>query len=100
GMDANGPIGDPDAVEDYLRNLGTSDWGASLDVAVLPRKRKAKTAAREAANDAQRESKPPSPHEAPKCEVRDAKPSDVPQLVALMRELGHELGEKQVRTNL
>ena len=41
GMDAKGPIGKPEDVEDYLRNLGAKDWGASLDVAVLPRKRKA-----------------------------------------------------------
>ena len=39
-MDAKGPIGKPEDVEDYLRNLGAKDWGASLDVAVLPRKRK------------------------------------------------------------
>ena len=48
GMDASGPTGSPDEVEDYLRNLGAKDWGASLDVAVLPRKKKPK---RQAAND-------------------------------------------------
>ena len=32
GMDAKGPIGKPEDVEDYLRNLGAKDWGASLDV--------------------------------------------------------------------
>ena len=40
GMDEKGPIGKPEDVEDYLRNLGAKDWGASLDVAVLPRKNK------------------------------------------------------------
>ena len=38
GMDPKGPTAKPDEVEDYLRNLGASDWGASLDVAVIPRK--------------------------------------------------------------
>ena len=40
-MDDKGPTAKPDEVERYLRNLGAQDWGASLDVAVLPRKRKA-----------------------------------------------------------
>src|SRR4051795_12116745 len=50
GMDAKGPTAKPEEVEDYLRNLGAKDWGASLDVAVLPRKRKP-TRLRDAAND-------------------------------------------------
>ena len=29
----------PEEAEDYLRNLGASDWGASLDVPVAPRKK-------------------------------------------------------------
>ena len=41
-MDAKGPTASPEEIEDYLRNLDAKDWGASLDVAVLPRKRKAK----------------------------------------------------------
>ena len=52
GMDAKGPIGSPDDAEHFLRNLGAKDWGASLDVAVMPRKRKAKPK-REAANDSE-----------------------------------------------
>ena len=41
GMDAKGAISSPDDAEHFLRNLGAKDWGASLDVAVMPRKRKA-----------------------------------------------------------
>ena len=40
GMDAKGPTAKPEDVEHYLRNLGAKDWGASLDVAVLPRSAK------------------------------------------------------------
>ena len=60
GMDAKGPIAKPEEVEDYLRNLGAKDWGASLDVAVLPRKRKPTKQAptREAANDREPAPKP------------------------------------------
>jgi len=50
GMDEKGPAAKAEDVEHYLRNLGAKDWGASLDVAVLPRKRKPKKPAREAAN--------------------------------------------------
>lgn len=50
-MDAKGPSAKPEEVEDYLRNLGARDWGASLDVAVLPRKRAPTKVRREAAND-------------------------------------------------
>src|SRR5204863_1041924 len=60
GMDAKGPTAKPEEVEDFLRNLGAKDWGASLDVAVLPRKPKAKPR-REAANDAE----PPRPRPPP-----------------------------------
>ena len=55
GMDAKGPTAKPEDVEDYLRNLGAKDWGASLDVAVLPRKRKPTKVSRPAANDAEPE---------------------------------------------
>ena len=51
GMDDKGPNAKPEDVEYYLRNLGAKDWGASLDVAVMPRKRKPKKPGREAAND-------------------------------------------------
>src|SRR5947199_9129704 len=55
GMDAKGPIGKPEDEDDYLRNLEANDWGASLDVAVLPRKKKPE---RQAANDAEPAQKP------------------------------------------
>lgn len=100
GMDDGGPIGKPEDVEDYLRNLGAKDWGASLDVAVLPRKKKSR---RTAANDAERAKQPPPPPKvqeksAPK--LREAKPADAPRLVELIRELGHEITEAEVRKNL
>jgi ribosomal protein S18 acetylase RimI-like enzyme len=108
GMDAKGPAAKPEDVEHYLRNLGAKDWGASLDVAVLPRKRRTKPG-RQAANDAEPESKPkrvpvppppPKPKPKPKPKIRDAKPADAERLTELIRELGHEITEKQVRKNL
>ena len=103
GMDSKGPTGTPDEVEEYLRNLDAKDWGASLDVAVLPRKKKPKAKAkRQAANDAEpaAASRPELPTADPTPLVRDARPSDAPRLVELIRELGAEIGEKQVRKNL
>jgi N-acetylglutamate synthase-like GNAT family acetyltransferase len=110
GMDAKGPTAKPEDVEDYLRNLGAKDWGASLDVAVLPRKHKPTKVLRPAANDAEPETKPkrapprpaapPPPPPKPKLEIRDAKPSDSRRLVELIRYLGHEIDEKAVRRNL
>lgn len=107
GMDDKGPVGKPDEVEHYLRNLGASDWGASLDVAVMPRKKKAKVA-REAANDRKAAPVPPprkltketKPQEPPKPRLRDAKPGDAARIAQLVDELGHEITEKQVRKNL
>jgi GNAT superfamily N-acetyltransferase len=108
GMDSKGPIAKPEDVEDYLRNLDAKDWGASLDIAVLPRKRKAK-ANRQPANDTEpaRASKrspppppPPPPKPKPKPKIRDAKPSDAARLVELIHELDHEIDEKRVRKNL
>jgi len=102
GMDAKGPMGSPDDAEYFLRNLGAKDWGASLDVAVMPRKKKPK-AKREAANDiepAARPAPPPKPREKPKPKLRDAKPSDAARLVELIQELGHEIGEKAARKNI
>lgn len=104
GMDEKGPTATPEEVEDYLRNLGAKDWGASLDVAVLPRKRKPKQS-REAANDTELEHEPkrvlpPPPKPSPKLKIREAKPSDVPRLVELIHFLGHEIDEKAVRRNL
>jgi len=113
GMDAKGPTAKPEEVEDYLRNLGAKDWGASLDVAMLPRKRQATKVKREAANDAEPEpksqrkpkpapaSKPKArPKPAPQPKIRDAKGSDVPRLLELIRYLGHEIDEKSLRKNL
>jgi len=104
GMDDKGPVGKPEDIEDYLRNLGAKDWGASLDVAVMPRKKKPRRAA---ANDAQPAPRPtppppppPKPKEKPRPKLRDAKPGDAARLVELIHELGHEVTEKQVRKNL
>jgi ribosomal protein S18 acetylase RimI-like enzyme len=103
GMDAKGPIAKPEDVEHFLRNLGARDWGASLDVAVMPRKRKAKPV-REAANDrepAPRQApKPKPPKPAPKPKLRAAKPGDSKRLSALLDYLGHPISEKGVRKNL
>ena len=108
GMDAKGPSATPEDVEQYLRNLGAKDWGASLDVAVLPRKRKAKPA-RRPANDTEPAPRPkpppppkppPKPKPKPKPEVRDAKPKDAEALVALMALLGHETDAKGVRKRI
>ena len=106
GMDANGPAAKPEDVEDYLRNLGAKDWGASLDVAVLPRKRKPTKARREPANDAEpaerrrKAPKPPKPKPEPKLKIRAAKPGDSKHLRALIEYLGHPITEKTVRKNL
>ncbi|HEX6603282.1 MAG TPA: GNAT family N-acetyltransferase [Sphingomicrobium sp.] len=106
GMDDKGPTAKPEEVEDYLRNLGVRDWGASLDVAVLPRKRKAKKPVREAANDREPTPRrappptPPPPKPAPKPKIRAARPADAARLVELIDELGHEIDEKHLRKNL
>ena len=112
GMDAAGPTAEPDAVEDYLRNLGAKDWGASLDVAVLPNKRKPTKVEKPrtiAANDREPAPKPkvvpkpappPKPKPEPKLLIRAAKPSDVPALTKLITFLGHEIDEKTVRKNI
>ena len=94
GMDSKRPTGKPEGVAEYLRNLDAKDWGASLDVAVFPRKRTRKPI-REAANDREPQRPPP-----PKPQVRDAKPADAARLVELIRYLGHEIDEKSVRKNL
>jgi GNAT superfamily N-acetyltransferase len=100
GMDEKGPIGKPEDVEDYLRNLGAKDWGASLDVAVLPRKNKLRRVAANDAEPAPKPSPPPKPKEKPRPKLRDARPSDAARLVELIHELGHEVTVKQVRTSL
>ncbi len=114
GIDSKGPSASPDEIEDYLRNLGARDWGASLDVAVMPRKKKPKKTGqtpRAAANDTEPEVKrllkhkpsppaPPAPQEDPKPKLREAKASDSPRLLELIQLLGHEIDEKSVRKNL
>jgi len=111
GMDAKGPVGKPEEVEDYLRNLGAKDWGASLDVAVIPRKSKPTKVSRQPANDRDPEpspsgkakpAPPPAPPPKPKPpKLREAKPGDAARLAELIRrDLGHEVTEKQVRRNL
>jgi GNAT superfamily N-acetyltransferase len=111
GMDAKGPTATPDEVEDYLRNLDAKDWGASLDVAVLPRKKKGK-AKPQPANDTEPPApqrspapppvrrSPPKPRPEPKLSIRDARPSDARRLVELIHELEHDIDEKRVRKNL
>ena len=106
GIDDKGPNAKPEEVEHYLRNLGAKDWGASLDVAVLPRKKIVMTA-RQAANDIEPASeplpkaKPPPPPPKPKPPmVREAKSSDAARIAELIGLLGHELDEKAVAKNL
>lgn len=114
GMDEKGPIGKPEDVQHYLRNLGAKDWGASLDVAVLPRKRKPAKVGHEAANDrepepAKTKEKPepkpkaksePKPKPPPEPEIRTAKLGDAARMVELIHYLGHEIDEKALRKNL
>ena len=112
GMDSKGPMGSPDDAEHFLRNLGAKDWGASLDVAVMPRKRKPTRPARPAAaNDAEPESAaPPKSRSEPKPEakskappepkIRAVKPGDAADLTKLIHYLGHEIDEKSVRKNI
>ncbi len=90
GMDEKGPTAKPEEVEDYLRNLGASDWGASLGAAGATRARK-KTKTKPMPKPA-----PPPP----KPGLRDAKPADAPRLAELIGELGHEVDAKVVRKNL
>jgi GNAT superfamily N-acetyltransferase len=109
GMDAKGPIGSPEDFEGYLRNLGAKDWGASLDVAVLTRKRKP-TRLRDAANDREpppkavpRPVKPkpsPKPKPEPVLKIREANPADAPCLGDLMKLLGHDVDAKGVRKRM
>lgn len=123
GMDSKSPSAKPEEVEAYLRNLGAKDWGASLDVAVLPRKPRETQRRREPANDIEAEPARPSleksqrEHEArpkpepkpkpetkaksaPEPRIRDAKLADAPRLVELIGDLGHEIDERTVRRNL
>ncbi len=104
GLDAKGPTARPEEVEDYLRTLGATDWGASLDAASRTRK-KSKNPPPAPDNDARPTPKRPrlatkKPQPAPKPQIRDAKPSDAPRLVELSDELGPKIDEKTVRANL
>jgi ribosomal protein S18 acetylase RimI-like enzyme len=111
GLDGKEPTGTPDDVELYLRNLGAKDWGASLDIAISPRKPKpaAKRPAPTPAND--REARPrlqpmpptraePEPEPPPAPKIREAKPADADVLVELIHFLGHAIDEKSVRKNI
>jgi len=116
GMDSKGPAAKPEDVEHYLRNLGAKDWGASLDVAVMPRRRRKPRPerVREPANDEDPEERPkrpptaklepkPEPEPAPlppKPKLREAKPGDAKELAKLIKYLGHPIDEKTVRKNL
>jgi ribosomal protein S18 acetylase RimI-like enzyme len=109
GMEDKDPAATPDEAELYLRNLGAKDWGASLDIAVLPRKgkRPAKKAVPAPANDPDpRPTSQPKPKPPPEPEplrqptLRAAKPSDAQALVGLIDFLGHEIDEKSVRKNI
>jgi ribosomal protein S18 acetylase RimI-like enzyme len=115
-MDAKGPTAKPEDVEDYLRNLGAKDWGASLDVAVLPRKRRKSRPerVREPANDEEPEArlrrrpepepepepKPEAPPPPPKPKIREAKAEDAVELVKLNRLLGADVDPRGVRKRL
>ena len=104
GMDAKGPIGSPDDAAEFIRNLGAKDWGASLDVAVMPRKPKRKEPKREPANDQEpapksEKVKPPVKHQ-PVLKIREAKPGDATDLVELMKLLDHDVDAKGVRKRI
>jgi GNAT superfamily N-acetyltransferase len=114
GMDAKGPTATPDAVEDYLRRLEAQDWGASLSAPERPRRKPKPQAANDqaplaratAASPPAPPAKPAKPKPAkpkpppPSPKIREAKPSDAARLAELIRELGHDIDEKQVRKNL
>jgi ribosomal protein S18 acetylase RimI-like enzyme len=119
GMDEKGPNAKPEEVEQYLRNLGAKDWGASLGVAVMPRRKKKQRSERagEPANDEEPEVRPkrrpepepepepqpepePEPPPPPRPTIREAKPADAKALVSLIEYLGHPIDEKSVRKNL
>jgi ribosomal protein S18 acetylase RimI-like enzyme len=91
GIDSKGPTAKPEEVEDYLRNLGANDWGASLNVKVAPRKRRS----RKAAKSAKPATKPP-----PKPAVREATPRDAEAIVELNRLVGTQVTVATVRKGL
>lgn len=99
GMDAKGPKETPEKVENYLRGLGASDWGASLRTAGAPATRRRQTPLK-AANDAPR----PAPRRKMKAElnpsVREGKPGDAGAIVELNALLGAATGAAGVRKRL
>ena len=95
GMDTKGPAATPEAVEDYLRGLDARDWGASLNAREPVARRKPASPGTEP-----RARAAPKPRPTPQPKVREARPSDAARLVELIRELGHEIDEKIVRSNL
>jgi len=103
GMDAKGPTAKPEEVEDYLRNLGAGDWGASLDVRVKKRARRATRPPKSKAATKQAGAAPkaaPKPLPVPKLAIRTAKPSDSAALVDLIALLDHKTSEAGVRKRI
>ena len=101
GMDAKGPKASPEDVEDYLRNLETRDWGASLGST----KQRAKSAKSKPTKKKQERGEQPLPPPRPpkfvaKAKIRGAKPSDSARLAELVRQLDHPIDEQTVRNNL
>ena len=104
GMDAKGPTAKPEEVEAYLRSLGASDWGASLDVATRPRKEPpTRSKPPEPVHVGTPKLKPkakPKPKPKPKLQIRDARPGDAGAIVGLSAMLGSDVDEKGVRKRL
>lgn len=100
GTDAKGPIATPEDVEEYLRNLGAGDWGASLDVPVEKRKPRTRDRAPTASAAAKREARAPPPPPEPKLKVRAAKPNDSAALVKLIALLNHKVDEGGLRKRI
>lgn len=100
GLDSKGPAATPEQAEDYLRNLGATDWGASLDAATRVRKRGSRKPS-PAANDETAKSKPkPKPTKPIAPQIRAARPADSGPIAALIALLGHPIAEPDVRKNL
>lgn len=91
GIDAKGPTAKPEDVEDYLRDLGADDWGASLGEPAPKRKPPKPTA---------RAPKQSKPRPEPKLEIRSAKGSDAHALVGLIALLDHPTDEVRVRQRI
>lgn len=94
GMDAKGPTAKPQDVEAYLRDLGASDWGASLDAPVEKRAPRRRAKAHPAPKRA------PKPSPPPKLAIRNAKPADAAALVDLIALLDHKADEAGIRKRI